>query len=52
MAQLEKINKQKEYEIYELNFELSTLKKIHRNHIKTILVNDDEYYLKEVFNIN
>ena len=48
MAQLEKINVQKDKEIIDLNLELNTLKKIQRSHIKTITVSDDDYYLNEV----
>ena len=48
MAQLEKINVQKDREITDLNLELNTLKKIQRSHIKTIIVSDDDYYLNEV----
>ena len=39
----------KEKEINDLNFELTTLKKIQRSHIKTILVTDEEFYQNEVF---
>lgn len=48
MAQLEKMNAQKDREIADLNLELNTLKKIQRSHIKTITVSDDDYYLNEV----
>ena len=48
MAQLEKINVQKDREITDLNLELNTLKKIQRSHIKTITVSDDDYYINEV----
>ena len=48
MAQLEKINVQKDKEIIDLNLELNTLKKIQRSHIKTITVSDDDYYINEV----
>jgi len=48
MNQLEKSNKLKDQEINDLNFELSTLKKIQRSHVKTIVISDEEYYKNEV----
>ena len=48
MAQLQKVNKMKDFEINDLTFELATLKKIQRLHVKTIILSDDDFYRNEV----
>lgn len=48
MTQLERAVKQKDMEIADLNLELSTLRKIQRAHVKTILTNEDDFHKNEV----
>lgn len=48
IGQLEKAIKFKDQEIHDMNFELGTLKKIQRLHDKTILINDDDFYMNKV----
>lgn len=51
MRNLEKINKEKECRINELTNELSTYKNIHRNHLKTIANEKEDFYKQEVYKI-